>query len=262
MGQDWCSAINPTFVGLFDQDRLIRAGADRAKQSIPSQWIENMANRLPAAKGGLLVSLGTRKGCFLIHGDKFRRSWELSGPYSAGTEVFHAVYDPRGPGTVLTAVNHMIWGSQIHFTNDLGESWISSAQSPKFADESGRTVSQLWHIEPGRIDEPGVLYAEVTPAALFKSEDSGDTWHEVMGLTGHDTRSQWQPGLGGLCLHCIVLDPRNLQRIWVGILAVGVFGASDGGGVCNTMGRGVQAAFLPDPLSRVRPMPGQGIGAP
>lgn len=74
---------------------------------------------------------------------------------------------------MLTAVNHMIWGPQIHFTNDLGKSWGSSGQFPKFADESGRTASQLWHIEPGRMDEPGVLYAGVNPAALFKSEDSG-----------------------------------------------------------------------------------------
>lgn len=69
-----------------------------------------------------------------------------------------------------------------------------------------------------------------------------------MGLTGHATRSQWQPGLRGLCLHGIVLDPRDLQRIWAGISAVGVFGTSDAGGLSNTMNRGVQAAFLPDPF--------------
>lgn len=67
----------------------------------------------------------------------------MAGPYNAGTEVFHAVYDPRG-GTVFTAVNHMIWGPQVQKSSDLGESWVSAAQSPMFAGESGRTVSQLW----------------------------------------------------------------------------------------------------------------------
>ena len=116
-----------------------------------------MTTRSPAVKGGLLVLLGTRKGCFLVSGDKSRKNWKLTGPYSAGSEVFHAVYDPRGPGTIFTAVNNMIWGPQVQISHDLGESWVSSAQSPKFTDDSGRTVSQLWHIRPGRENEPGVL---------------------------------------------------------------------------------------------------------
>ena len=221
-----------------------------------------MTNGPIAANGNLLVLLGTKKGCFVISGDPSRKNWKLAGPYSAGAEVFHAVYDPRGPGTVFTAVNHMIWGPQVQISNDLGESWVSAAQSPRFTDESDRTVSQLWHIKPGRQDEPDVLYAGVNPAALFKSEDSGETWHEVTGLTGHPTRSKWQPGLGGLCLHSIVLDPRNLDRIWVGISAVGVFGASDGGRAWDTMNRGVRADFLPDPFPEFGQCPHKVLAHP
>ena len=199
-----------------------------------------MPNGISVAKGGLLLLLGTRKGCFLVSGNKDRTRWELAGPYDAGTEVFHAVYDPRGPGTIFTAVNHMIWGPQVHKSSDLGESWVPAAKSPMFTDESGRTVTQLWHIERGRDAEPGVLYAGVNPAALFKPEDHGDTWNEVMELTGHSSRGEWQPGLGGLCLHSIVLDPATLNRMWVGISAVGIFGANDGGRTWTTMNQGVR----------------------
>jgi hypothetical protein len=53
-------------------------------------------------------------------------------------------------------------------------------------------VSKVWHVEPGRADEPGVVYAGVEPAALFKSEDGGDTWGEV-----GDTRGGSRTGAGG-----------------------------------------------------------------
>src|ERR1039458_2303341 len=43
------------------------------------------------------------------------------------------------------------------------------------------------------------------------------TWQHVEGLTNHPTRSEWQPGAGGLCLHSIVVHPTDPQRLWVGI---------------------------------------------
>ena len=92
------------------------------------------------------------------------------------------------------------------------------------------------------------MYAGGEPAALFKSEDGGDTWSEVERLTNHETREHWQPGLGGLCLHSMVLDPADTDRMWVGISAVGIFGTSDGGATWKTMNKGVRADFLPDPF--------------
>jgi len=88
----------------------------------------------------------------------------------------------------------------------------------------------------------------VDPAALFKSEDDGKNWLEVAGLSSHQTRDQWQPGRGGLCLHSIMLDPTNLERAWVGISAVGVFRTNDGGGSWQTQNQGVRADFRLDPF--------------
>jgi len=51
----------------------------------------------------------------------------------------------------------------------------------------------------------------------------------VEGLSSHPSRPHWQPGAGGLCLHSIVLDPTNSDRMWVGISAVGTFRSDDGG---------------------------------
>ncbi len=82
---------------------------------------------------------------------------------------------------------------------------------------------RIWHIEPGRPSEPQVLYAGVAPAALFRSEDGGQTWNEVSSLTAHPTRTKWHPGAGGLCLHSIIIDPSDSARMF------GVYRSSDGG---------------------------------
>ena len=158
-----------------------------------------------ARKGDVLVLLGTRKGCFILSSDQSRREWVLAGPYCAGSEVFHAVYDSREGGRVFVAVNQMVWGPEVQFSLDLGGSWSTAKEQPHFSGDDGRTVSRLWHIEPGRESEPGILYTGVEPAALFKTEDNGETWQEVPGLSDHPTRDKWQPGLGGLCLHSMVL---------------------------------------------------------
>ena len=191
--------------------------------------------------------VGTRKGSFLVASNKDRRSWEVSGPHHSGGEVFHLTYDHRDGGAIHAAVNYMIWGPQIESSHDLGQTWTQSQEQPRFSGGGGETVKRLWHLEAGRDEEPGVIYCGVEPAALFRSEDSGATWQEVTSLSNHPTRDQWHPGLGGLCLHSMVLDPSDAGRMWVGISAVGVFGTSDGGKSWQTRNQGVRADFLPDP---------------
>jgi len=105
---------------------------------------------------------------------------------------------------------------------------------------------RIWHIEPGRPSEPQVLYAGVAPAALFRSEDGGQTWNEVSSLTAHPTRTKWHPGAGGLCLHSIIIDPSDSARMFVGISAVGVFRTEDGGKNWDVANKGTRAEFLPE----------------
>ena len=66
-------------------------------------------------------------------------------------------------------------------------------------------------------------------AALFISRDDGHTWTELGALTAQPSRKDWCAGGGGLCLHTIIVDHSNPDRLWVGISAVGVFRSTDGG---------------------------------
>ncbi len=205
-----------------------------------------MTQGVKANKGDVVLLIGTRKGAFILSSDKSLKNWALSGPHCKGGDVYHMAYDSRNGGSVIAAVNYMIWGQEIHMSHDLGQTWSRSEEPPRFVNREDLTMKNLWHVEPGRENEPGVLYAGVDPAALFKSEDSGITWQEVSSLTDHPTRDQWHPGLGGLCAHSIVLDPSNNDRMWVGMSAIGVFGTCDGGQSWQPMNKGVRADFLPE----------------
>ena len=191
-----------------------------------------------------LLLAGSKKGLFIFTSAD-RASWDMHGPFLRGKEVHHAVHDPRD-GRIYAASNDAWFGSEIVYSDDLGQSWTSAKRNPAFAESSDLKLERIWHIEPGRASEPGVVYAGVAPAALFRSNDRGETWDEVTALSEHPTRSRWHPGAGGLCLHSIQLDPANPQRMFIAISAVGVFRTDDGGATWQPMNRGTRAEFMPE----------------
>jgi photosystem II stability/assembly factor-like uncharacterized protein len=87
----------------------------------------------------------------------------------------------------------------------------------------------------------------VEPAALFRSDDGGETFQLVEGLWNHPHRPRWTPGGGGLCLHTVLPHPTDPERIWVAISTGGVYRSDDGGGSWQPRNQGVRAQFLPEP---------------
>jgi len=155
-----------------------------------------MTSGSSAGKGDVLILLGTKKGAFILNSDQARKNWSMAGPYCPGSEVFHLVYDQREEGRLFAASNSMIWGPEIQFSDNLGRSRASAETQPKFSGDGGPIVKNLWHVEPGRDSEPGVLYIGVKPAALFKSEDGGKNWSQVSSFSNHPTVTCRAPSSG------------------------------------------------------------------
>ncbi len=105
--------------------------------------------------------------------------------------------------------------------------------------------ARVWHLEPSLTD-PDLVYAGVQDAALFRTTDAGQTWHEMPALRGHGTGPHWSPGAGGLCLHTILLDPANPARMFVAISAAGAFRTDDGGASWKAINRGLVSQGIPD----------------
>ena len=74
------------------------------------------------------------------------------------------------------------------------------------------------------------------------------------GLREHGSGPSWQPGAGGLCLHTILLDPTNADRIYIAISAAGAFRTDDGGKSWTPINRGLKSAGHSEAGGRGRPL--------
>jgi hypothetical protein len=214
----------------------------------------------------VLVLIGTRKGGFILSSDSRREEWELSDPIFKGWNVMHMTFD-QSDQRLHAAVVHDVYGPSTHYSDDLGISWTQGKEAPSFSRQSAgnrplgtpeeakdpeeaqthsEKVLKVWHIKPAGDDKPGVLYAGVEPAALFISTDRGETWKMNEGLYDHPHRADWFPGAGGLCLHTIVPDPNNPERIYIAISTGGCYRTDDGGESWAPFNRNVRADFLPE----------------
>ena len=207
-----------------------------------------MTDSLRPAASDALVLVGTAKGAWFYHADAKRQAWHASGPHFPGQSVYALAYDERGGRKrLLAATKNYHFGSLIRTSDDFGATWSApERQNVRFPEGSGLALQQVWQIEPGPVSEPDVLWAGVEPACLFESRDAGDTWAPVDGLLTHEHRPKWQPGGGGLCLHTIVADPTNRQRMVVAMSTGGVYRTDDGGTSWRARNQGVRAQFMPD----------------
>lgn len=198
----------------------------------------------------VVVPVGTKRGLFVLEADRGRSSWKVSGPILKGWQIFHAVVDLRGtPRLHVAAVSNTFAATTA--SGELSSLKLEAPKKPPIPPKllPGQlkwirkwklpAEPRLWHIQPGRPSEKGLLYAGVAPAALFMSEDDGNTWAEVKGLSKHPSRKNWTPGAGGLALHSIQLDPADPKRMYVGISSAGSFRTDNGGKSWKPINQGV-----------------------
>jgi len=204
-----------------------------------------MSDSTTFAPGTVLVLVGTKRGLFLLS-SRDRKRWEVNATGLAGRRTYYATLDQRSGHRMFAADNGDFFGTFLRYSDDFGQTWHEPEQGIQFSEESGQKLENIWVIEPGRASEPGTLYAGIDPASLWISTDNGVHWSLNEGLANHPTRDLWNPGAGGLCLHTIVVDPTNSQRMWVGISAVGCMRTDDGGQNWVFLNKNVRASFQPD----------------
>jgi hypothetical protein len=231
------------------------------------------------------VLVGTHKGAFILTSDAKRTEWKVNGPYFSGWEIYHLKGSPVDPNRIYASQSTGWFGQIIQRSDDGGRSWhqpgvkpgepttnpagMPVGESNKFAYDtstaSGKPLTthqwydgtqhpwefkRVWHLEPSPADADTV-YAGVEDAALFRSTDAGKSWHELAGLRGHESGARWAPGAGGMCLHTILLDPANPERMYVAISAAGVFRTDDGGATWKPVNRGLHSLYMPNPEAEV-----------
>jgi photosystem II stability/assembly factor-like uncharacterized protein len=227
------------------------------------------------------VLVGTRKGAFILSADGKREKWEVSGPHFAGWEIYHVKGSPVDPNRLYASQSSGWFGQVMQVSKDGGKTWDAPGGDIKIGPESmaGRSnkfvydtseatgkpltthqwydgtqhpweFKRVWHVEPS-LSDADTVYAGVEDAALFRSKDGGQSWEELSGLRGHATGPKWQPGAGGMCLHTVISDPSNPDRIYIAISAAGAFRTDDGGKTWQPINSGLNSKYLPDPTAEV-----------
>ncbi len=218
-----------------------------SEQRGPFSTVLRGTRHLRVRDGDVLLMVGTVKGAFLLRSNTDRGRWDVAGPYFHGLAIYSLAYDDREDRHRLWASTHSYWGTFLRSSDDFGKVWTNPLEANiKFPADTGTSLKNIWQICLGRPDQPNVLYCGVEPAALFESRDVGETWSLVRGLFDHPHRPRWVPGNGGLCLHTILPDPVQNNRMWVAISAAGVYGTDDGGCSWQARNRGLRAMYQPD----------------
>jgi photosystem II stability/assembly factor-like uncharacterized protein len=210
---------------------------------------------------GVRVLVGTRKGAFVLTADGARKEWNVDGPFFGGWEMYHLKGSPADPNRVYASQSTGWHGQVIQRSDDGGKTWEQQGSKFEYDGVPGThqwydgtphpwEFARVWHLEPSLTD-PDTVYAGVEDAALFRSVDGGQEWQELSGLRDHDTGPQWQPGAGGMCLHSIILDPINPDRMFVAISAAGAFRSDDAGKSWRPITRGLKSDGIPDPDANV-----------
>jgi photosystem II stability/assembly factor-like uncharacterized protein len=190
----------------------------------------------------LVVTIGTRKGLFVAEAPKTRRGFKLRGPFGPGVPVYSTLIDTRGKPRLYASSCSPFFGMKLLRSTNLGKTFEETKSAPAFPKDDGRALANIWSLEAG--DGAKEIWCGVEPASLFKSEDAGDSWDMVPGISNHEHARKWQPGAGGLCLHTIVRDG---NRVHLGISTGGHYLSDDGGKTFRASNQGVGAGFAPDP---------------
>jgi photosystem II stability/assembly factor-like uncharacterized protein len=205
---------------------------------------------------GVRVLVGTRKGAFILTSDEKRQKWDVSGPHFTGWELYHIKGSPADPNRLYASQSSGWFGQQIQRSEDGGKTWAPVDNKFVYDGVPGThqwydgkphpwEFKRVWHLEPSLTD-PDTVYAGVEDAAIFRTTDGGKSWAELPGLRGHGSGPRWQPGAGGMCLHTILLDPADPQRMFIAISAAGAFRTDDGGATWKPINRGLVSEYIPD----------------
>lgn len=227
---------------------------------------------------GVRVLVGTKKGAFILTSDGARKNWDVQGPLFAGWEMYHLKGSPVDPNRIYASQSSGWFGQIIQRSDDGGKTFNPTGTKPEdlmgeggapsgegnmfvYDGEAGThqwydgsqhpwEFARVWHLEPS-LDDPDTVYAGVEDAALFKSTNGGASWTELSGLRKHGSGPNWMPGAGGMCLHTILLDPRNPKRIFIAISSAGAFRTDDGAETWKPINNGLVSEYIPEPTAEV-----------
>lgn len=195
------------------------------------------------------IRVATRKGLFTITRRNGR--WTVGDPAFLGDPVT-AVLDDAG--TLYAALNLGHFGVKVRRSRDEGKTWDDLPApvyppQPENAPGSPWKLVLIWTLEAGGDNSAGAprtLWAGTLPGGLFRSVDQAQSWELVRPLWDRTERTQWSGGgYDHPGIHSIVIDPRDSNRLTLGVSCGGVWQSNDAGANWQLSATGMRAAYMP-----------------
>ena len=92
-------------------------------------------NTKSSKPGEVILLVGTRKGAFIFSRDRDRKTWQISDLMFKSWNVMHMNLDLRDR-RLHAAVVHDVYGPSTRYSDDMGTTWVQSAQIPEFSRPS------------------------------------------------------------------------------------------------------------------------------
>lgn len=199
--------------------------------------------------------VSTRKGLF--HFARTGTTYRIERSSFLGIPVTLTEFDARD-GTLYAALDHGHFGTKFQRSTDDGATW-EEVHAPTYPalpegedeekDIMGRpwpwTLKSIWalSVDPR---EPRSLWAGTIPGGLFHSNDGGESWRINESLWTMPTRKQWVGGGADLPgIHSVCVDPRDPERVTLGVSCGGVWVTEDGGATWRSSAKGMRAEYNP-----------------
>lgn len=165
------------------QSATIVSEPRREELAGPRTLVLRGIQHLDVKNGDVLLLLDTTTGAFLARSKSSRKQWDVAGPYFHGHAVYSLAYDNRGGRHRLWAsTSSPLWGTFLRSSDDFGKTWTNPLEANiKFPPESGLSLKNIWKIALAAAETPDKLYCGVEPAALFESQDAGESWSHFRG---------------------------------------------------------------------------------
>jgi photosystem II stability/assembly factor-like uncharacterized protein len=197
------------------------------------------------------ILVGTRKGLFVVQKNSVG-AWHIADIHFLGDPVSMVLHDARDD-SLHAALNLGHFGVKMRRSRDGGKNWeetgvpVYPPQPAAAKDETPWTLVQIWSLESGGTDRPGVLWAGTNPGGLFVSHDSGDSWNLVRSLWDRPERPKWfGGGYDSPGIHSICVDPRASDSLSVAVSCGGVWHTTDAGANWTLRADGMYADYMPE----------------
>jgi len=202
--------------------------------------------------------VGSRKGLFEY--SQSSGQWEIDAVHFLGDPV--SIVLPARDGTLYAGLTLGHFGAKLHRRRPGSKEW-EECPAPQFPEGAvvndgppldedtppntkPASLDEIWALETGGEDQPGVLWAGTIPGGLFRSADAGDSWQLVESLWNREERNSWfGGGKDSPGIHSICVDPRNSDDLVLGISCGGVWKSADGGETWRNDSTGMRADYMP-----------------